>query len=120
MNLCSHRFEPRYDEDVNTVALNILIKAGKLNMSDVLPDLRKQTYVCDICDYCGKKINRRKANTKKEQPMTEDDLNGGVEVEYEGEIHTTGNRRHGLVDLHQKGKFVKCVPIKKIRVVHQI
>ena len=79
------------------------------------------TYVsCQYRNYpkeCENDYIRSILESDKQHPKTENDLDGGVKVEYKGKIFITGNRRHDLVDLYQDGKFIKCVKIEKVTIL---
>jgi hypothetical protein len=70
---CSHKFEPRYDE----VYENPLDKVIDLQKEAIMqgrwggtiqgsfpPYLKSKTYICDVCVYCGKVVERSSTGDK--------------------------------------------------------
>lgn len=52
-----HKFEPRYRERANPIFSNLNVIESVLT-----EDLRElvvlKIYICDVCKYCGKVVNR--------------------------------------------------------------
>ena len=61
-----HRFEPRYDERVDTAAAEALAEAiknpnnitGDIMTSELVAELKDRTYVHDVCTKCGAVVQR--------------------------------------------------------------
>lgn len=52
----NHRFEARYDYEPSQLDFK-----GRTNydgLEKLIENSKKQTYVCDICIYCGKTVSR--------------------------------------------------------------
>jgi hypothetical protein len=52
------KFRPRYDEQQATDAIMWMMTGTR---GQLMPRPAKKTYLCDVCERCGKTLFRRKA-----------------------------------------------------------
>jgi hypothetical protein len=54
----THNFQPRYDEQPPATLRNA--NGPPDDLVDVIRALTVKTYVCDVCTWCGKQVQRPK------------------------------------------------------------
>ena len=57
--ILGHKYVPRYDTSKPNISeQNFKLTSVRLDFDKILEELKSKTYVCDVCERCGKKLFR--------------------------------------------------------------